>query len=98
MNTDKAYAEFAKEYGLCNRVVFDAAYRMGRESQSELHNEIANAAKQGVNVTIYSGSDGSIAVDMMDRETHCGAFRKINPNDEAAMIEAIHELVKEVAG
>lgn len=33
-NTDDAYRRYCAEFGLCNRVVFDAAYRMGREDAS----------------------------------------------------------------
>lgn len=32
-DTNEAYERYAKEYGPCNRVVFDAAYRMGREDK-----------------------------------------------------------------
>ena len=33
MNTDEAFRRYCEEFGLCNRVVFDQAYRMGREDR-----------------------------------------------------------------
>ena len=34
-NTDEAYRRYCAEYGICNRVVFDAAYWMGRSDEAK---------------------------------------------------------------
>ena len=34
-NTDEAYRRYCAEWGMCNRVVFDAAYWMGRSDEAK---------------------------------------------------------------